>query len=711
MRRAFLTWLSILFCAAFALTGALAYHYAFKHEERNAVNVMSARLNDLMSLINHSVGTVRQVVELNDAATIERTRALAEIIRLNPKVLQNQEDLQGLCNDLGAVRLCVTNDKGVVVAAVPEDGRGVDLHDDEQMTPFLEGLQQPGFELCLRPAVGGAEPLRRQYAGVHRADAPGLVQMEFRSRHEQMVRSAGAFGKIAPGFTLGKGGHILAFRGGEVMNKDEIPGSPAPLLDLPTETPVSITLHDEQYLAYAVVSGEFRLVGLQSCREMELLAAGTVWSLILSNLGLFAVMFAVVAFLLQKIVVSGICRINGTLGQIANGKLDKRVDENSYPEFTGLSTGINRMVDALRDYGAQERDRMRRELELARNIQAAALPGKFPAFPGHPEFDLYATCTQAMVVGGDFYDFFMPRENRICFLVADVSAYGIPAALLMMRCMSVIRGLARSGVNPVKLVTETNRSLCESNTLDMRVRLFYGSLDIKTGELHYVNAGPPQALLQHVGGEYEILPSESGDALGYMPGSEYTECRTTLQVGDRIFLYTAGAVDALNAENTPFGEARLQEALQVEAATPRDVLQSVRSSLRRFIGSSEPKTDITMFCLEYKGVMHTRASCSTLAGETGGVADTLSAPLESVFASPLNISDILASVHSILAALPQDCHVEIALCCNAEESEITLRYPLARFNPLISLPHLPVDHVAYRAEHGGSVLTLTKHLE
>lgn len=711
MRRAFLTWLSILFCVAFALTGALAYHYAFKHEERNAVNVMSARLNDLMSLINHSVGIVRQVVALNDAATIERTRALAEIIRLNPGVLRNQEDLQGLCNDLGAVRLCVTNAKGVVVAAVPEDERGIDLHDDEQMTPFLEGLQKPGFELCLRPAARGAEPILKQYAGVHRVDAPGLVQLEFRSRHEQMVRSAGAFGKIVPGFKLGKGGHIVAFRGGEVLNKDEISGSPAALLDLPPETPVSITLNDEEYLAYAVVSGEFRLVGLQNYREIELLAAGTVWSLILSNLGLFAVMFAAVAFLLQKIVVDGICRLNDTLGQIANGKLDQRVDDHSYPEFISLSTGINRMVDALRDYGAQERDRMRRELELARNIQAAALPNKFPAFPNHPEFDLYATCTQAMVVGGDFYDFFMPRENRLCFLVADVSAYGIPAALLMMRCMSVIRGLARSGASPVKLVTETNRSLCESNTLDIRVRLFYGSLDIKTGELHYVNAGPPQALLQHAGGEYEILPSDSGDALGYLPEAEYTECRTTLQVGDRIFLYTAGAVDALNAENTPFGEARLQESLQAEADTPRDVLQSVRSSLRRFMGNSEPKTDITMFCMEYMGAMHTRTACSTLAGETGGVADALSAPLESVFAAPLSISDILASVHSILAALPQDCHVEIALCCNAEEAEITLHYPLTHFNPLISLPHLPVDHVAYRTEHDGSVLTLTKHLE
>lgn len=711
MRRAFLTWLSILFCAAFALTGVLAYHYAFKHEERNAVNVMSARLNDLMSLINHSVGTVRQVVELNDAATIERTRALAEIIRLNPEVLQNQEDLQGLCNDLGAVRLCVTNDKGVVVAAVPEDERGVDLHDDEQMTPFLEGLQKPGFELCLRPDVRGAEPLRQQYAGVHRADAPGLVQMEFRSRHEQMVRSAGAFGKIVPGFTLGEGGHILAFRGGEVMNKDEIPGSSAALLDLPVETPTSIVLHDEDYLAYAVVSGEFRLVGLQSYREIELLAAGTVWSLILSNLGLFAVMFIVVAFLLQKIVVGGICRINGTLGQIADGKLDKRVDENSYPEFINLSTGINRMVDALRDYGAQERDRLRRELELARNIQAAALPNEFPAFPDHPEFDLCATCTQAMVVGGDFYDFFMPRENRVCFLVADVSAYGIPAALLMMRCMSVIRSLARSGAGPVKLVTETNRALCESNTPDMRVRLFYGSLDIKTGELHYVNAGPPQVLLQHEGGEYESLSSASGDSLGYLPDAKYTECRMTLREGDRLFLYTEGAVNAMDADNTPFGETRLREALRVKADTPRDVLQTVRAALRRFIGGNELNADITMFCLEYKGNMHTRTAISTLAGSPGGVEENLSAPLESVFAAPLSISDILASVRRILEALPKDCPVDITLCCNAEDAELTLRYPQSHINPLVDLPLLPMDHASYHAEHGGSVLTLTKHLE
>lgn len=712
MRRAFLTWLSLLFCAAFAGTGILAYHYALLHAESNAEHVMSARLSDLMTLLDHSVGTVRQVEELNDTATLERTRALAEIIRLNPTVLRDQEALQGLCNDLGVVRVAVTDERGVVIAAVPEEYRGSDLHEDEQMRPFLEGLHTPGFELCLRLPAGSAEQVRVQYACVHRPDAPGLVQTEFRSRHEHMVRNAGTFGRIVPGYKIGRGGHIVAFRGGEAINGNALFGSTAALLDLPENTASSVELNDEEYLAYAVSSGEYRLVGLLNYREIRSRALRTVRNLILSNLGLFALMFIMTAFLLQRIVVGNIHRINKSLSLIAEGNIDKRVNEDSYPEFTMLTTGINRMADALQDYGAQERERMRRELALARNIQSAALPNKFPAFPNHPEFELYATCTQAQVVGGDFYDFFMPRENRICFLVADVSACGIPAALFMMRCMSVIRGLARSGVGPVKLVSETNRTLCESNSLDMRVRLFYGSLDIKTGELHYVNAGPTQALLQHVGGAYKPLPSGNDDVLGYLPDSAYSEHRTTLQHGDRIFLYTEGAVNALDEENTPYGMARLQEALQIQAATPRDVLQTVRGSLRRFVGgSSGLKSDITMFCLEYKGDMHTRTTHSTLAGKADGVTQALTEPLESVFAAPLSISDLLAGIHSILNALPEDCPVEISLCCNAEVAELELRYPLEHFNPLISLPHLPLDLITYHSTGSGSLLYLKKSLE
>lgn len=711
MRRKFLIWLALLICTAYTVIGVLGYHRAAGQAWLKTEQVVKTRLHDLQQLMLHANLSMQHVEDINNESAIEHTRALAEIIRLSPEVLQDQERLQGLCNDLGAEQIAIADAEGIVIAAVPATNVGYNLGGHEQSREFLNCINSPGTEICQRLRPNGAEGKPLQYAGVCRLDAPGVVQIGFRTRHEEIVRSTATFSQMASNFNIGKNGCIIAFRQGAVLNSEDFPYPTTGLLALPLNQATDVRMGEDLYFAYAVENQGNRIVGLLPMQEVYRDLNSTVLSQLLSNLTLFIVVFVALSYLLQRLVIQGIGQINRSLRNITGGDLTERVDVAYTPEFASLSNGINTMVDALQSYGEQSRLALERELELARSIQLTALPNTFPAFPNRNEFELYATCTQAKSVGGDFYDFFLTDENHLCFLVADVSGQGVPAALFMMRSMSIIRGLARSGADPLELVSETNSALCEGNSANMRVNLLYACLEISSGELTFVNAGPPQMLLQKEHSAYEMVHMRSGISLGIEPGASFTPGKIQLHPGDRIFAYTDGIVKAVNKEQAPFGAARLQTALNARPAHVTDVTQQVAAALRQYTDGAEQSHDVTMLAMEYVGKQRSRGSVCVLAGEHAAVADLLNEKLEAVFASPLDIDALQFSANSILAALPPQTEVNIQIACDEESAELSFVYTTPRINPLAALPPLPIDGANFSTDAAqGCALTLTKTL-
>jgi len=710
MRRTFLIWLLAIICAAFAVTVLLSCLQFSRHAQERASQVMTTRLYDLRKLVQQAEKGMNHVKSINDNSMLERTRALAEIIRLDPTVLQQQERLQGLCNELGADQLAVSDEKGILIAAVPAERRGFDLSQHEQSREFIKCVQTPGTELCQRPHDNLVQSSPLQYVGVSRRDQAGVVQLGFQAPHEKKVRSASSVDRLTEGFQNDKSGRIIVFRNGAILNEELLPYPSSDLLALPLDETSEITLGDKRYFAHAIKFDGYRLVNLlpvEDFFQMQELRTVLLWYILL-----FLVLFAVVSYLLQRLVIRGISRLNEALRIISRGNLEHRVEVADTPEFARLSSGINAMVDTIQAYGEQRQEAIHRELELARAIQTTALPSKFPAFPHRKEFDLFATCVQARVIGGDFYDFFLTDSDHLSLLVADVSAGGIPAALFMMRSMSIIRGLARSASSPIELVTQTNLALCEGNSADLHMSLFYGCLEISSGKLTFINAGAPQALLQHEEGEYELLSMNSGTALGLQDDASYSECHLTLHPGDRLFLYTDGVTRAANMDNTPFGAARLQESLRGHAPTVTDVLRRVRSALRDFTQEAEQTKDITMLSLEYFGKLRNRQHITLSAGEAEKANTLLEKALEAVLAAPVAIADLRASVTGILELLPPDCTVNFLIRCDEDEAEVTLSYTSPLFNPLISLPHLPLDGTAFHSgEAEGCRLVLKKKLE
>lgn len=672
---------------------------------------MAARLSDMLELFLHAERNTSYLMRINVTSTLDRARALADIVNLRPELLNDQEELQGICNRLGAERIAVSDENGTIVAAVPASEVGNNLAQREETMPFLDCVAAPGFELSLRTTSSDAGQQTMQHAAVHRLDRPGVVILTFRMRVEQEARESESLSYLTSNLKLGSSGQIFVFRRGAMVAGDTSASvSQAALLALPTNRALEISIDGRGYYAYAVENDGYRLVGAVPKRRVYHVTLSNVWSLMLSNILLFGVMFCVVCYLLQRLVVRNISRVNESLHEITEGNLDKRVEVDNVPEFARLSNGINFMVESIKALGEEKSQSLNRDLELARTMQSTVMPSRFPAFPNIKEFDLHATCLPAQIVGGDFYDFFLSDDGkRLSFLVADVDVSGVAAALFMMRAMSIIRTLGKAGETPVDIVTQLNRELCRRNGAGICMALFMGALEIESGVLHYVNAGGMHVLLQRADEPYEMMPCYTSAMIGENEGTQFHTSSMTMGPEDRIFLYTEGVIYAANASNTPFGEGRLQEALRGTAPTAADEIQLVRAALRQHCGSSELQRDVTMLCLEYRGALGNMVSMTLTASEAEQADEFLTEKLESLFVAPVEIEDMQNALRGLLSVLPPGLLLSMYMDCTEERGSVTLAWQSDELNPLELLAPLPVDSAVHEfTAEGGNKVTIYK---
>ena len=242
-----------------------------------------------------------------------------------------------------------------------------------------------------------------------------------------------------------------------------------------------------------------------------------------------------------------------------------------------------------------ERERMAVELSLAAMIQTNMLPNTFPPYPSRRDFDIFASMDAAKEVGGDFYDFYLLDNDRLVFLVADVSGKGIPAALFMMRAKMTIKSLAESGADVHVILSEANKRLCEGNDAGMFVTAWLGIADMRSGVLSYANAGHNQPLIRHEKGSFEYLKTRPNFILAGMEGVMYQKHEIQLLPGDELFLYTDGITEASKKDQTLFGETRLLDVLNsLPDESVAERCKTVKKAIDTFVGDAEQFDDITM---------------------------------------------------------------------------------------------------------------------
>jgi serine phosphatase RsbU (regulator of sigma subunit) len=243
---------------------------------------------------------------------------------------------------------------------------------------------------------------------------------------------------------------------------------------------------------------------------------------------------------------------------------------------------------------------LQKELEVASTIQKSIVPRKFPPFPERKEFEILAEMIPAKEVGGDFFDFFLIDEERLGFVIGDVSGKGVPAALFMAVSRTLLKATALSGVQPEQCIEQVNRMLASESVSNMFVTVFYGILNTRTGEITYCNGGHnPPYILRH-DGQVEASETTGGLVLGVFGKATYKAKQIILQAGDGFLLYTDGITEAMDHDNNEFTEERLQKCLaQGHTSGLSNIIQNVISEVKAFAGDAPQADDMTMLVLRY----------------------------------------------------------------------------------------------------------------
>ena len=190
------------------------------------------------------------------------------------------------------------------------------------------------------------------------------------------------------------------------------------------------------------------------------------------------------------IVLSALDDEDVAVRAVQRGAQDYLVKDRLTPDLLARSMRYARERHRLL---AEQTRRLEHELKIAAFVQQSFLPSRMPAAPGH---DIGAHLHASGQVGGDFYDFIELGGDRVALALGDASGKGIPGAILMAETQGVLRAEAVGCATPLELVQTLNRALLHDRSQDRFVTLFYGVLDIPTGEFTFVNAGHPRAVLQ-----------------------------------------------------------------------------------------------------------------------------------------------------------------------------------------------------------------------
>jgi phosphoserine phosphatase RsbU/P len=283
--------------------------------------------------------------------------------------------------------------------------------------------------------------------------------------------------------------------------------------------------------------------------------------------------------------------------RIAEGDYSARVPVRSTDEIGRLAVAFNQMAADVEEHqrSAISQERIRRELELGRQIQHDMLP-QAPLRLGLTE--IKGVSVPAREVGGDFFNYFTLRDGTIALLVGDVSGKGVGAALLMANLQAALRTRLSLGQDLASLAQELDVDIDRTTPGPVYATLFVATLDPVARQLRWVNAGHhPQYVLRTDGRLHRM--ESTGRPIGLLSGGGYIEQHVEVMAGDVLFFYTDGCVEAENAGGDRVGSEQLERALTASAGLGADqVMVAVESEISRFRSGVELTDDATMMVVK-----------------------------------------------------------------------------------------------------------------
>ncbi len=327
----------------------------------------------------------------------------------------------------------------------------------------------------------------------------------------------------------------------------------------------------------------------------------------LGILGIFLLIIQIIAGTFGVRITAGVTgavrSLHDGTKRLADGDFDTQIDVPNEDEFGDLADSFNTMASAVKR-GREEavaRERLERELGLAREIQQRLLPHHMPEVPG---FEVAGLSLPSRQVGGDYFDFIDLEEGQMGIAVADVSGKGIPAAMLMSNLQASLQGQLIHSNRAAEIVERMNELLVRATEPHMFATFFCGILDRTNARFTYTNAGHNPPMLCSADGSCRELQA-GGLILGMLPMQSYGQEEVTLAPGDVIALFTDGITEAAStevpepAEEEQFGEERLLEIVQANRhKSAGEIKDAVMRSVADFTHGVSQSDDITLVVIK-----------------------------------------------------------------------------------------------------------------
>ena len=362
----------------------------------------------------------------------------------------------------------------------------------------------------------------------------------------------------------------------------------------------------EYFVFYAPVETNQWTVAVV-CPVSELYKETKMLRNMLIVLGIIALLLMIAfSYIGIRKVVAPIEDFSGVAKKIATGKFDVELpvitSEDELKElrdsFECLQQSLVKYIDELKDTTANQ-ERIESELRIASSIQMGMLPKQFPAFPERNDISLSAKLVPAKEVGGDLYDFFI-EDEKLYFIIGDVSGKGVPASLVMAVTCRLFRSIASYLKKPAEIISSLNDSLADGNDSNMFCTAFLGILDLKTGHLDYCNAGHNAPLVILPDGNISALNVVPNLPLGLFGGFPYQGQETTINKQTMLYLFTDGVNEAENTKKELFGDDTLVAMLKKNVSLTTDgIIEITFDEIRRHADGAEQSDDITVMCLKY----------------------------------------------------------------------------------------------------------------
>ncbi|MGA8596834.1 MAG: SpoIIE family protein phosphatase [Bryobacteraceae bacterium] len=263
---------------------------------------------------------------------------------------------------------------------------------------------------------------------------------------------------------------------------------------------------------------------------------------------------------------------------------------------TGLALEVSELAQSLAKEAAQ-RERVNREMEIAREVQQRLFPQQLPSIAG---LSLAGMCRPALGVGGDYYDLIELEDGRLGIAIGDVSGKGISAALLMASLRASLRGMTLDAPSDLaRMMQKVNQLVYEASAANRYATFFFATYNPATRELRYVNAGhnPPMLIGR---GAADVQRLEAGGlVVGLMPRANYEEQSIVFKRGDVLLTYTDGISEAMTVDDEEWGEERMLAAAQAAQNEPAgEILQAIFRAADDFTAAAPQHDDMTLLIMK-----------------------------------------------------------------------------------------------------------------